>query len=229
MPMNTSLRSDFGDNGIVILPPSLTIRAPENTPNHGEQWLFINGIGGEYFWLQLYCKKLRNTFNRDIKGIFNRSDGLFWDLVEFAGERDAAGQQNLIQRTLSSRAAQDALNSELSAVFQNNPFNGFIVMIAYPQGCLLLRLVLQDFVTRKIYRHAMKVRLRVFTFGNPSIDWMVTNAENERRPLFEFVNYTEHFASEGFRGTSRGGEDAYGSCPTTDWLHAPRFVGFYQR
>ncbi|KAH8204138.1 hypothetical protein TruAng_001690 [Truncatella angustata] len=196
MPMNTSLRSDFGDNGIVILPPSLTIRAPETTPNHGEQWLFINGIGGEYFWLQLYCEKLRDTFNRDIKGIFNRSDGLFWDLVECAGERDAAGSQNLIQRTLSSRAAQDALSSELSAAFQNNAFNGYIVMIAYSQGCLLLRLVLQDFVTRKMYRHAMKVRLRVFTFGNPSIDWMVTNNKNQRRPLCEFVNYTEHFANE---------------------------------
>jgi hypothetical protein len=197
LPINTTLRSDFGNDGTVILPPALTIRAPENTPNHGEQWLFVNGIGGEYFWLQLYCQKLRDTFIRDIRGVFNRSDGILWDLIECAGERDIGGRQNaLIERTPSSMAAQMALTRELSAALQNVESNGYIVMIAYSQGCLLLRLVLQDFVRNDRYRDAMKDRLRVFTFGNPSIDWMGTDAGGDRIRLCEHVNYTEHFANQ---------------------------------
>ncbi|KAH7143368.1 hypothetical protein DER46DRAFT_630870 [Fusarium sp. MPI-SDFR-AT-0072] len=197
LPINTTLRSDFDNNGTVILPPTLTIRAPDNHPSHGEQWIFVNGIGGEYFWLQLYCEKLRDTFNRDIRGVLNRSDGILWDLIECAGERDADGRQNvLIERTPSSRAAQTALSHELSAALQNDGSNGYIVMIAYSQGCLLLRLVLQNFVRNNMYRDAMEARLRVFTFGNPSIDWMGTDAGGNRIPLCEYVNYTEHYANK---------------------------------
>ncbi|KAJ9413161.1 hypothetical protein FOXG_16743 [Fusarium oxysporum f. sp. lycopersici 4287] len=197
LPINTTLRSDFGNNGTVILPPALTTRAPDNTPNHGEQWLFVNGICGEYFWFQLYCEKLRDTFNRDIRGVFNRSDGILWDLIECAGERDTNGRQNaLIERTPSSMAAQRALSRELSAALQNVGSNGYIVMIAYSQGCLLLRLVLQDFVRNNMHRAAMDARLRVFTFGNPSIDWIGTDAGGNRIPLCERVNWTEHFANE---------------------------------
>ncbi|KAH8654302.1 hypothetical protein BGZ61DRAFT_511002 [Ilyonectria robusta] len=197
LPINTTLRSDFGNNGTVILPPALTIRAPENTPNHGEQWLFVNGIGGEYFWLRLYCEKLRDIFNRDIRGVFNRSDGILWDLIECAGERAIGGGQNtLIERTPSSMAAQGALSRELSAALQNEGSNGYIVMIAYSQGCLLLRLVLQKILRNKIHGDAMRARLRVFTFGNPSIDWMGTDALGNRVPLCEHVNCTEHFANE---------------------------------
>ncbi|KAH6989814.1 hypothetical protein BKA56DRAFT_576388 [Ilyonectria sp. MPI-CAGE-AT-0026] len=197
LPINTTLRSDFGNNGTVILPPALTIRAPENTPNHGEQWLFVNGIGGEYFWLRLYCEKLRDTFNRDIRGVFNRSDGILWDLIECAGERAIGGGQNtLIERTPSSMAAQGALSRELSAALQNEGSNGYIVMIAYSQGCLLLSLVLQKVLRNEMHGDAMRARLRVFTFGNPSIGWMGTDALGNRVPLCEHVNCTEHFANE---------------------------------
>ncbi|KAJ3454682.1 hypothetical protein MRS44_013282 [Fusarium solani] len=196
--MNTTLRSDFDNNGTVILPPALTIRAPDNTPNHGEQWLFVNGIAGEYFWLRLYCEKLRDTFKRDIRGVFNRSDGILWDLIECAGERDIDRKQKktLIERTASSMAAQEALSHELSAALRNKGSKGYIVMIAYSQGCLLLRLVLQNFVRKNMYRDAMEARLKVFTFGNPSIDWMGTDVGGNRIPLCEHVNYTEHFANE---------------------------------
>jgi hypothetical protein len=194
--MNTTLRSDFDGNGIVILPPALTITAPDNPDQHGEQWLFVNGICGEYFWLQLYCEKLRDTFNRDIRGVFNRSDGILWDVIECAGERDTNGRENtLIQRTPSSMAAQRVLSRELSAALQNESSNGYIVMIAYSQGCLLLRLVLQDFVRNNAHQNAMRERLMVFTFGNPSIDWMGTH-EGGRIRLCEYVQHTEHFANE---------------------------------
>jgi hypothetical protein len=196
LPINTTLRSDFGNNGTVIIPPAYTFKAPDHFPKHNEQWLFVNGIGGEYYWFQLYCEKLRDTFKRDIRGVFNRSDGILWDLIECAGERDVDGRQNtLIERTPSSMAAQRALSRELSAAFRDES-NGYIVMIAYSQGCLLLRLVLQDFVRNNMYRDAMKARLRVFTFGNPSIDWMGMDAGGGRIPLCEHVNRTEHFANK---------------------------------
>jgi hypothetical protein len=196
LPMDTSLRSDFGNNGASILPSTLTIKAPENTNQHGEQWLFVNGMCGEYYWLQLYCEKLRDTFKRDILGVFNRSDGILWDLIECAGERDTDGMQDaLLQRTLSSRAAQTALSDELSAALENKHFKGPVVMIAYSQGCLLLRLVLQDFVRNNTHLKAMKDRLKVFTFANPSIDWMGTNG-GQRIRLCNYVRWTEHIANE---------------------------------
>ncbi|KAH7112431.1 hypothetical protein EDB81DRAFT_670856 [Dactylonectria macrodidyma] len=201
--MNTELRSDLDHNGDSLIPATLTVTAPAGSlggsTNHGEKWLFVNGIGGEYFWLQLYCEKLRDTYQRDIQGVFNRSDGILWDLVECAGERDINGKQNpLIQRTQSSTVAQNILRHELSAALQDRGSDGFIVMIAYSQGCLLLRHVLQEFVREDRHREAMADRLRVFTFGNPSVDWMGTDAQGNGTPtpLCERVNLTEHFANE---------------------------------
>ncbi|KAK0736464.1 hypothetical protein B0T21DRAFT_401926 [Apiosordaria backusii] len=200
LPMNTELRSDFDDdNRISLIPSTLSVTAPASwwarSTSYGEKWLFVNGIGGEYFWLQLYCEKLRDTYRRNILGVFNRSDGILWDLVECAGERDINGRQTLIRRTESSRAAQRTLERELSAALQNRESDGFIVMIAYSQGCLLLRHVLQEFAREDSHREAMANRLRVFTFGNPSVDWMGTDAQGISAPLCERVNYTEHFAN----------------------------------
>lgn len=49
-------------------------------------WLFVNGICGEYHWLDLACLKLEARFGRKTVGVFNRGDGILWDLVECAGE-----------------------------------------------------------------------------------------------------------------------------------------------
>jgi hypothetical protein len=92
-------------------------------------------------------------------------------------------------------AAQRVLSRELSAALQNESSNGYIVMIAYSQGCLLLRLVLQDFVRNNAHQNAMRERLMVFTFASPSIDWMGTH-EGKRIRLCEYVKHTEHFANE---------------------------------
>lgn len=35
-----------------------------------EEWLFVNGICGEYYWLHLYCQRLAIRFQRKITGIF---------------------------------------------------------------------------------------------------------------------------------------------------------------
>lgn len=191
LEMNTSLRSD----GDPTSTETYAATAPEGQgSNNDEEWLFVNGICGEYFWLKLYCDKLKTTFGRKITGIFNRSDGILWDLVESAGERFPASGDTLIQRTKSSMDAQKNLRDELSKAL-NEEKNKYVVMIAYSQGCLLLRLVLEDFITTGEYREAMKYRLRVFTFGNPSIDWRV-KAGADSHLLSTYVNHTEHFANK---------------------------------
>ncbi|KAF3347845.1 Replication factor C subunit 1 [Verticillium dahliae VDG2] len=123
LQMNARLRSDF-DKANNPPPPTYDARL-----EHGqkpiypdERWLFINGIANEFVWFQRSCDKLRDTFRRDVRGVFNRSDGFLWDLIECCGERsaaDAAGN-DIIARTQSSRAAQDVLARELAAALRRD-------------------------------------------------------------------------------------------------------------
>ncbi|KAJ3454727.1 hypothetical protein MRS44_013327 [Fusarium solani] len=75
---------------------------------------------------------------------------------------------------------------------------GKIVMMAHSQACLVLRLALQTLVTKipkgSPQRRIIKERLRIFTFGNPSIDWKVKNGTEH--PLSKYVYTTENFANE---------------------------------
>jgi hypothetical protein len=162
-----------------------------------EKWLFVNGIGGELFWLQLACDRLRAAFYREVTGVFNRGDGLLWDLIECAGQRSSyvqdpgagsatpstgadgvvEGQGTLIESTQSSQQAQELLREELRKRLTNDAAeqNPHIIMIAHSQGCLLLRRVLEDLVasatTDPSLSHTMRTRLCVFTFASPSLHW----------------------------------------------------------
>ena len=171
-----------------------------------EKWFFINGIATEPFWLHLACKKLAIWSSRDITGVYNRGDGILWDLIECAGERDDHGvgsitsQNDLIQRTMSSVLAEQSLQNQLEAALQT-PIEGpgsysNIVMIAHSQGCLILRLALEKLIEvhddGSDIRTAMLRRLYVFTFGNPSVNWQFKNG----RQLSSYVRCTEHFANE---------------------------------
>lgn len=200
LSMNASLPSDF-DKYDNPPPPTYVSRlegGPESPPN--EKWLFINGIANEFVWFQRSCDKICDTFKREVKGIYNRSDGILWDLIECCGEHSAAGDRlnELIERTRSSKAAQESLERELTdalwPIDRSAPDK--VVMIAHSQGCLLLRLVLQTLVrknpTGSQKMRDMKERLRVFTFGNPSIDWRAIGGTNQS--LSEYANATEHFA-----------------------------------
>lgn len=200
LDMNASLSSDFDKNGKPP-PPTYVSRlelGAESPPN--EKWLFINGIANEFVWFQRSCDKIRDTFKREVKGIYNRSDGILWDLIECCGEHSAAKDRSneLIERTRSSKAAQESLERELTDALWpiDRSTTDKVVMIALSQGCLLLRLVLQKIVrnnpTGSPGGRDMDERLRVFTFGNPSIDWQAPGATN--RSLNQHANVTEHFA-----------------------------------
>ncbi|KAJ9657255.1 hypothetical protein H2201_008236 [Coniosporium apollinis] len=184
-----------------------------------EKWFFVNGVATELYWLRLACKKLAKWSSREITGVYNRGDGILWDLIECAGERDATGighaasQRELIERTESSMRAQKLLKKQLETALlaPTKDGKGFahIVMIAHSQGCLVLRLALEELVAEDCpgIRKSMLQRLCVFTFGNPSVDWKLDEpdsispfnqdqGEKGVRHLSSHVLHTEHFANK---------------------------------
>lgn len=194
MSKKTTLDSDANTKSEVDVKTGVPRKLPEAAK---EKWLFVNGIGGELYWLRLACNRLMAEFSRDITGVFNRGDGLLWDIIECSGERNAfvsgttAGsanriadvdttvknQRDLLERTRSSLDAQELLLGKLRDAL-NDPTHTYIVMIAHSQGCLILRHVLEDLVNDAMKDETLKLgtkmsqRLCVFTFGNPSLHWM---------------------------------------------------------
>ncbi|KAK5660204.1 hypothetical protein OQA88_13677 [Cercophora sp. LCS_1] len=204
MTSNTTLESDLLPTPLVplthhiqVAPPAL----PGVTPIVDEDWFFVNGIGGEHHWLDLACKKLADAYGRQVVGIFNRGDGLLWDLVECAGQRtdreagSSTSQDSLIQATMSSVAAQEALYARLKSTLEP-PSTKPVVMVAHSQGCLVLRLALQQLITDggQGMIDKMQKRLYVFTFGNPSINWIFEHSGQPSEPD-DLFRRTEHFAN----------------------------------
>ncbi|KAH8702783.1 hypothetical protein GQ44DRAFT_732727 [Phaeosphaeriaceae sp. PMI808] len=168
-----------------------------------EKWIFINGIATEPFWLHLACKKLAKWSSREVTGVYNRGDGILWDLIECGGERDERGvgnvmSQNKLQRTMSSLQAQESLQNQLKTALQRPTEDqgsySHIVMIAHSQGCLILRLALEHLIANNDWdiRTSMLQRLCIFTFGNPSVNWQFRDGSQ----LSSYVRHTEHFANE---------------------------------
>ena len=193
--MNTVLATDSqpdqGEMNTDVQTLSIASREGQNP----ETWLFVNGIAGEYFWTTLAVKKLADRFfessankseNSEIRGVFNRSDGILWDLVECAGERNTDRTRlGINESTASSATAQKLLRQQLETALRDKEREGDVVMVAHSQGCLILRLVLGA-LHGSVDAKAMRERLKVYTFGNPAFDW----------EEHAFVKYTEHFANK---------------------------------
>jgi hypothetical protein len=164
-----------------------TLRVSSQDP---ETWLFVNGIAGEYFWTTLAIRKIAARFftsaapaNSYIHGVFNRSDGILWDLVECAGERNTDRKRlGINESTASSATAQKLLRRQLELALREERD---VVVIAHSQGCLILRLVLGA-LRDSSDAQALRERVRVYTFGNPAFDW----------DEHVCVKYTEHFANK---------------------------------
>jgi hypothetical protein len=214
--------------GAIDITPQTTLLSDDQTPDNiiessspisggttmpPEKWIFVNGIAGELWWLKIACRKLATKYRRDIMGVFNRGDGIIWDLIECAGERSlhgnerAASQRRLIQRTPSSKRAQVALRRKLVEALATAEGDTKIVVIAHSQGCLLLRLALEDILVDRTSlfpastptesdletyaraRQKMCTQLYVFTFGNPSVDWRVEARHQDSITQTEFGTY----------------------------------------
>jgi hypothetical protein len=199
--------------------PAVTMTAlkrRDDPVKEAETWLFVNGIAGELYWNRLACSKLQDFFfDRDvpddnsddatarrteIKGVFNRSDGILWDLIECTGERrpqaaaarrlpNTSPRAPLSSRTASSREAQAQISLALrTALRDSKTSHKNIIMITHSQGCLLLRLALEEIYSdpQEDFKDVMRDRLHISTFGNPAYDWDV----------HAYTASTEHFANE---------------------------------
>lgn len=193
LDINTVLNTDF-KNGVALPPTTIAKRNIS-----GEKWLFVNGICGEYHWLELSCNKLKDRFKKEITGVFNRSDGIIWDLIECGGERNEKNKKTLLQMTKSSMDAQNILKKELVNSLwpsTNEKATHEVVMIAHSQGCLILRLVLQNILEEyktKTQRDDLINRLNIFTFGNASLDWKTKDGSGS---LHHYMKVTEHYANK---------------------------------
>jgi hypothetical protein len=222
--MNTRLETDSGKS-LVTTVALRRISKPDVTEDETpESWIFVNGIAGEFYWNHLSVQKLQDFFfdpdqpedtteeiaarRTTITGVFNRSDGVIWDLIECGGERRphdtpkstkgktlddlfTPNKPTLSSRTASSREAQGQLSQILrEALSDSKTSKRDIIMIAHSQGCLLLRLALEqihsDAHSDPELRDVMLTHLRIFTFGNPAYDWDV----------HAYCASTEHFANE---------------------------------
>jgi hypothetical protein len=211
--MDTKLETDCTGPAEIV-----TVLKRENDKvKAAETWLFVNGIAGEFFWNHLAIQKIQDFFfdvdknpedksdeiearRTIINGVFNRSDGILWDLIECAGERrpelrvttklpNTSAKAPLSSRTASSRDAQKTLSDALRSALSESKVSGKdIIMIAHSQGCLLLRLALEEIFDEGegYFQAVMQKHLHVYTFGNPAYDWDV----------HAYTASTEHFANE---------------------------------
>ena len=228
--MGTQLETDSGKTDVTIT----ALKRKDDKVKTAETWLFVNGIAGELYWNHLAVSKIQDFFfdpdnakdtsddtearRTTIKGIYNRSDGILWDLIECGGERrsddiktkrspNASRKAPLSSRTESSRTAQEALAKALRAALSDSKTSRKdIIMIAHSQGCLLLRLALKEIHDDKDgdFQRVMLEHLHVSTFGNPAYDW----------DEHAYVASTEHFANELDYVAKLGVLRQYSSDPT---------------
>jgi hypothetical protein len=211
--MDTRLETDTTE----LVVTRMALKREDDKVRPAESWIFVNGIGGEAYWNHLAVSKIQNFFfdadnpedhSEDasarrtvIKSVFNRSDGILWDMLECVTERRSESSNAerkrlnishgdpLSSRTASSREAQAALSHTLrSALSDSKSSRKDIVVIAHSQGCLLLRLALEEIFSdvQEDFRGVMHSHLHVYTFGNPAYDWDV----------HAYTASTEHFANE---------------------------------
>ena len=209
------VRLETDTNELVVTRTAL--KRKDDKVRSAESWLFVNGIGGEFYWNHLAVSKIQDFFfdaddlgdtsedanarRTEIKSVFNRSDGILWDMLECVSERrsessnverkrlNTSHRAPLSSRTASSREAQAALSHTLrSALSDSKSSQKDIVLIAHSQGCLLLRIALQEIFSdiQEDFRDVMATHLHVYTFGNPAYDWDV----------HAYTAGTEHFANE---------------------------------
>lgn len=90
-------------------------------------------------YLRLACKKLAAAFSRPITGIFNRGDGLLWDLIECAGERTdrIAGRTRSLNRfslrTTNSIITEVQLTATLRSALKDvkGTDKGCVIIVAH--------------------------------------------------------------------------------------------------
>ncbi|RHZ70237.1 hypothetical protein Glove_274g10 [Diversispora epigaea] len=153
------------------------VRNPDPSKPSDVKWFFINGILVDHWWLDLNCRKLEMRFNVGVKGIYNRSYGPIWDIVESILQRDF---------NMYNASVINAIREIIRELRNEQP----VRIIAHSQGAIIAGLVVDE-LYRLLSLSDEKNYLRnleVFTFANGARDFR--NPEG-------LIKVIEHYANIG--------------------------------
>ncbi|KAJ5676499.1 uncharacterized protein N7477_002132 [Penicillium maclennaniae] len=169
----------------------LVSQVPVDTSGHEqEQWFFINGVAGGYYWLQNSIDQLSYTFGRKVTGIHNRTAGLPFDLIECLIQRDLAYATGDV-RVAYPLVKEALLNRSCEKV----------VLILHSQGGIEGSLII-DWLLNEIPQDLV-AKLEVYTFGNaanhfnnPRRTWRCENGDRSSiQRANRSIGYIEHYAN----------------------------------
>ncbi|CAG8442571.1 14036_t:CDS:2 [Acaulospora morrowiae] len=165
--MLKSLESEFVRRPI----PSTRNKYPD------EKWFFINGIAGEKEWLEQNCRYLEDRFQTEVTGIFNKSYGLLWDLVE------SILQRSFEILTISVRLATINI---LPALRDKNIKT--VRLIAHSQGSIITSVLIKKLYLELSYTNQQDYlgKLEIYTFSNGSREFKNPGG---------LIRYIEHYAN----------------------------------
>ncbi|RHZ53247.1 uncharacterized protein CDV56_103957 [Aspergillus thermomutatus] len=155
----------------------LQSRVPvEPRPEHErEHWIFVNGVGAGYHWLQSSVDRLAYTFGRNITGVHNPTLGIVFDVIE------CLIQRNFSYATSDVRDAYAIIKDALL-----NPQYEKVILILHSQGGIEGGLVI-DWLLDELPRELLH-NLEVYTFGN---------AANHFNNPFKTLSHARRNESEG--------------------------------
>lgn len=164
-----------GITGIWFFPTGITYDGnPAMTRFSNENWYFINGICTDEEGVAWCCRRLEDRFRQRIRGIYNRTYGLFVDGIECMEERSFDVDTRLTSEIVSI-IARDLDDTSISKV----------VLIGHSQGTIILELLMNnttivDLVTQ------YPGKLSVCTFASAADEFTNINGNA----------FTEHYANE---------------------------------
>jgi hypothetical protein len=147
-----------------------------NTPPK-VKWFFINGVFTDSGLLDSNCEFLEKRYNVGVTGIYNRSYGFIWDLVESALQREF-GMHNASVRMATKKILNELKNNQT------------VRLIGHSQGSIIAGLVVEELykILSQMGEKEYLKNLELYTFANPSKSFK--NPEN-------LIKVVEHYANIG--------------------------------
>ncbi|CAL3968166.1 unnamed protein product [Diplocarpon coronariae] len=156
-----------------------------------ELWFFINGVATGKNWLQSNLNLLARTFQREIVGIHNTTNGFIFDLLECLLQRD------LDYKSRDIRQSRAQLRAALAA-----PATRKVVLILHSQGGIEGSSIL-DWLLADL-SHEVVAKLEIFTFGNAARHFNNPLVSKPSSPLVDesrggrgerVIKHIEHYAN----------------------------------
>ncbi|EKD15659.1 hypothetical protein MBM_06287 [Drepanopeziza brunnea f. sp. 'multigermtubi' MB_m1] len=156
-----------------------------------ELWFFINGVATGKNWLQSNLDLLARTFQREIVGIRNTTNGFIFDLIECLIQRD------LDYKTRDIRQGRAQIRAAVAA-----PATKKVVLILHSQGGIEGSSIL-DWLLADL-SHEVMAKLEIYTFGNAARRFNNPLVSKPASPLVDeskggrgerVIRHMEHYAN----------------------------------